>query len=339
MSKSYIYIRPGHTICSAALKYDFQLNNSSAGVFHFIEHLILNRVKTILKDEIDNGIRLNARTDVNSLSITLKGFEKEILKSVLKIKEFFEVFNFEFNCEEYSKEKNIILDEVDRAKNLNKLILKKIISSSGDNSLKSFNIIGEKTDIYKINLSEVNKIAKDLFSPMNCRLYVIGSLYLSNEISKYYKTKTNDGGVDETLWGGDKVHHELNLGSDLKLNYMVCTLDDTLHSNKKQLLNFYLSFLVNELSILYPKQPSNFVLSDEQYILWSFSDLLYQSNSIEFNRLKEFRQKYIAELYFKSSNIDYLMTEFLKYGEISIDNLDFLSDKNLLLLFQNELIV
>ena len=147
--------------------------DSTPGVAHFVEHLILSRENIKIKNLESNNIFLNGATSQDGIMISCKVLKEELVKTLSKLKDV--VFNAKFSKKNIEFERKIILSEIND-QNFNhdqKMFIDFLKDISGINL---HNELGGKNYVEKINTRTLNSFYKNFIREGNSALFVKGKL-------------------------------------------------------------------------------------------------------------------------------------------------------------------
>lgn len=167
------------------------------GLSHFLEHMMFKGTNTrnnieIVKDLEKLGSSINAYTTKDYTAYTIKALT-EYQSEVLDI--FFDMFTDPiFKNEEFEKEKNVIIEEINMYKD--NVVSRLFINSNKDMIKGSYNheILGEIEDIKRFKVEELKQYYLNNYTKDNVIIYVVGnfSIDILKEKIKVYFSKLND---------------------------------------------------------------------------------------------------------------------------------------------------
>ncbi len=179
--------------CGSA--YEIKNNN---GISHLIEQLVFyNRTSKEMEEFFPLNLEITAWTRKDFTCYEIFHY-KDYLAEIIKL-----LFNFinksDFNSEILSKEKEIVAQEINEKNEEPFTVLgEEIDNFLHNNSSLSLSVLGSKTSIKKISLSEIKKWYDKFYCPANMVLSISGNFdidesykIVENEFSKLPQGKTN----------------------------------------------------------------------------------------------------------------------------------------------------
>ena len=172
----------------------YKINNEIIDVIpgsaHFLEHKVmaLSENKEISKRINDLGSLANAWTSYYGTNYNIFGSQniKENLKILLDL-----FYNTNINEQNVEEEKGIIGEEVDMYKDrIDYLMSYHLFDNLFYNSYIKNTVVGERTDLEKINSKLLNRIYKDYYSSGNTFIVITGN-FDEEEIMNYIKEYMN----------------------------------------------------------------------------------------------------------------------------------------------------
>lgn len=220
------------------------------GLSHFLEHMMFKGTNTrnnveIVKDLEKLGSSINAYTTKDYTAYTVKALT-EYQSDVLDI--FFDMFTDPiFKNEEFEKEKNVIIEEINMYKD--NVVSRLFINSNNDMIKGQYNheILGEIDDIKNFNVDKLRQYYLNNYTKDNLTIYVVGNFsinILNDKIEKYF-SKINSKRKEKVekkveFIEGKNIYVEDNNQVNILLSYNLDNLNETEKINLTA-LNYLLS--------------------------------------------------------------------------------------------------
>lgn len=220
------------------------------GLSHFLEHMMFKGTNTrnnveIVKDLEKLGSSINAYTTKDYTAYTVKALT-EYQSDVLDI--FFDMVTDPiFKNEEFEKEKNVIIEEINMYKD--NVVSRLFINSNNDMIKGQYNheILGEIDDIKNFNVDKLRQYYLNNYTKDNLTIYVVGNFsidILNDKIEKYF-SKINSKRKEKVekkveFIEGKNIYVEDNNQVNILLSYNLDNLNETEKINLTA-LNYLLS--------------------------------------------------------------------------------------------------
>lgn len=318
MKQIKFYDRSHYLVHAIVFKFSLPVDSKKAGIFHFVEHLVLNKLSSLLSKEIAAGMAINARTSIDSLSIIFKGNSLVLNHATERFMDILQNRKLEITLDIFEKEKLIIKQEASNdVKIVQKLILKSIIENTNNPTIKKLDVIGNEQSIESITLDEVKMIIQNLFIECNCSMFVIGLESLLKDIAMKEKIVTNHQYYD--VKNSFKLtKSKIKINADTDLNYAFYIDSSKFVDSQKYIANIVLLTIKNLLEKINKRSLTNYYIFDHGFLLWSFDNITDKLITID---EKEFMSELISnidnyskEFLFNQNKIDFLINESIIYG-------------------------
>lgn len=367
-----VYLYPTHNTknfyCTISVKYGARVlkykkgnktYNVLPGSAHFLEHkcLPLSENPVIAKRINDLGSLANAWTNYRGTNYNIFG-GTNIIENLRLLLDIF--YNADINDESVEGEKGIIHEEKDTSlDNINRYMFERVFKNSFYNNYYSVSVLGEHSDLDKMNAKDLDRIHSDFYIPNNTFIVVAGNFdkdEVIDEIKNYMK-KLNlkkkelpkvieKKEVDEVKSVYEEVTKDLD---GISVKYTVKIKKDLFGIEDDDILSSYLRIILNsnfsESSTRYDRyKKENLIINmgassviAEDYVLIIVSALVNDYDAYidvlkkefldltltedEFTRKKKgFLKSYITS-FENIEDVEYLITtSLLKYNKLLLND-------------------
>jgi predicted Zn-dependent peptidase len=167
-------------------------NEDEHGIAHYLEHMLFTHTKKYTEKEINNlidyyGADINAETHYDKTIYYINGLSEYTLELFDIMYEIY--FNSYITKEKFEREQNIIFQELQNDLSTPGYKSEKLANEIMFNNRYNKFVGGDVDDIYKINITKLNKFKQKYYTPENTTILFFGKFnndQILNEIKRRF---------------------------------------------------------------------------------------------------------------------------------------------------------